>query len=87
MGGRLRKGAGPGVPGPYRETVGEGFIPPGVLAAAETSRDAYMRPLQTFRERPGRVQVRKHCRGRACPAPTAMQILPFFVSPPDDLGF
>ena len=25
--------------------------------------------------------------GRACPAPTAMQILPFFVPPPDDLGF
>ena len=25
--------------------------------------------------------------GRACPAPTAMQILPFFVLPPDDLGF
>ena len=24
--------------------------------------------------------------GRACPAPTAMQILPFFVLPPDDLG-
>ena len=30
--------------------------PTGVLAAARTCRDAYMRPLQTLREHPGRVQ-------------------------------
>ena len=41
---------------------------PGCSRRREPPRDAYMRPLQPLRERPGRVQVRKHCRGRACPA-------------------